>query len=111
MDSKGFSKVEPSRLGNKPKIKCRICGKPYLTYKCWNNPDRKVASSADKVKDEGRLVTASSADTSNPQFKGDNSFNRGRGNYRGRGYGSEITTVKVEALEISLITQQGRPLV
>ena len=32
-------------------------------------------------------MSVSSADTSNPQFKGDNSFNRGRGNYRGRGYG------------------------
>ena len=52
-----------------------------------NNPDRKVASSVDVVNDEGRLVAASSADTSNPQFKGDNSFNRDCGNYRGRGYG------------------------
>ena len=43
-------------------------------------------------------MTASSADTSNPQLKGDNSFNRGRGNYRGRGYGRRITAVKVEAL-------------
>ena len=32
-------------------------------------------------------MTASSADISNPQFKGDNSFNISRGNYRGRGYG------------------------
>ena len=69
-DSKGFSKVKPSKSGNKPEIKCRICGKPHLTYKCWNNPDRKVALSADVVNDEGRLVTASSADTSNPQFIG-----------------------------------------
>ena len=88
-DSKEFSKVEPRRSGNKPEIKRRICGKPHLTYMCWNNSDRKVASSADVVTDEGRLVSASSADTSNPQFKGDNSFNRGRGIYRGRGYGRE----------------------
>ena len=81
-DSKGFSKVEPSRSDNKPEIKCRICGKPHLTYKCWNNPDRKVASSAD-------VADASSADTNSPHFKGGNLFNRGRGNYRGRGYGRE----------------------
>ena len=49
-------------------------GKSY--HKFWNNPDRKVASNAGVVNDEGRLVT-----------KGDFSFNRGRGNYRGRGYG------------------------
>ena len=85
-DSKGLSKVEPSRSGNKPEIKCGICGKPHLTYKCWNNPDRKVASSADVVDEEGRLVSASSADTSYPQLKGDNLF-KGHGNYRGRGYG------------------------
>ena len=29
-------KNESSRPGNKPEIKCRICGKPHLTYKCWN---------------------------------------------------------------------------
>ena len=32
-------------------------------------------------------MSASSADTSHPQFKVDNTFNRARGNYRGRGYG------------------------
>ena len=53
-DNKGFSKVD------KTEIKCRICGKPHPTCKCWNNPDRKVTSSADVGNDEGRLVTASS---------------------------------------------------
>ena len=29
-------------------MKCKICGKPHPTYKCWNNPDNKrVASSAE----------------------------------------------------------------
>ena len=32
-------------------------------------------------------MTASSKNTSNPLFKGDNSFNRGCCNYRGQGYG------------------------
>ena len=86
-DNKGFSKVEPSRSGNKPEIKCRICGEPHLTYKCWNKTDRNLASSVDVDTGEGRLVSASSADTTNPQFKGDDSFNRGRGNHRGRSYG------------------------
>ena len=27
---------------NTPEIKCSICGKPHLTYKCWNHPDRKA---------------------------------------------------------------------
>ena len=38
-DSKGFNKVKQSKSGSKPEIKWRICGKPHLTYKCWNNPD------------------------------------------------------------------------
>ena len=40
-DNKSTHKNEPSSPGNKPEIKCRICGKPRLIYKCWNNPDRK----------------------------------------------------------------------
>ena len=55
-----------------------------ISHKCWNNPNRKVASSADIVSDGRRLVTAISAETSCTQFKGDNAFNRGRGNNRGR---------------------------
>ena len=46
-DSKCTRKVEQSRSRNKPEIKSRISGKTLLTYKCWNNPDRNVASSAD----------------------------------------------------------------
>ena len=46
-----------------------------------NNSVRKVASSADVANGEGSLMTASGVDISNPQFKGDNSFNGGRGNY------------------------------
>ena len=39
-------KVEPNQ--DQRPIKCKICGKPNPTYKCWNNPDnKKVASSAE----------------------------------------------------------------
>ena len=55
--------------------------------KCWNNPDGKVASSAEVVSDGGRLVTASSAETNSMQMKGDNAFHRGRGSNRSRGFG------------------------
>ena len=41
------SKVEPKQ-DQRPVMKCKICGKPHPTYKCWNNPDNKrVASSAE----------------------------------------------------------------
>ena len=40
-------KVEPNQ-DQRPVVKCKICGKPHPTYKCWNNPDnKKVASSAE----------------------------------------------------------------
>ena len=46
----------PSQVGRAKN--CRIRGKQHLTYKCWNNPDKKVASSTDAVNDEGRFVSA-----------------------------------------------------
>ena len=40
-------KVEPKQ-DQRPTVKCKICGKPHPTYKCWKNPDNKrVASSAE----------------------------------------------------------------
>ena len=33
-------KVEPKQE-QRPVVKCKICGKPHPTYKCWNNPDNK----------------------------------------------------------------------
>ena len=52
------SKLEPKQ-DQQPVVKCKICGKPHPTYKCWNNPDNKrVASSAEF----------------NSQYRGDNSY-------------------------------------
>ena len=43
----GQPKVEPKQ-DQRPVVKCKICGKPHPTHKCWNNPDnKKVASSAE----------------------------------------------------------------
>ena len=40
-------KVEPKQE-KRPRVQCKICGKPHPTYKCWKNPDNKrVASSAE----------------------------------------------------------------
>ena len=60
-------KVEPNQ-DQRPVVKCKICGKPHPTYKCWNNPDNKrVASSAEF----------------NSQYRGGNS-NWGQDRNRGR---------------------------
>ena len=60
-------KVE-HKQDQQPVVKCKICGKPHPTHKCWNNPDSKrVASSAEF----------------NSQYRGDNS-NLGQDRKRGR---------------------------
>ena len=70
-------KVEPKQ-DQRPVVKCKICGKPHPTHKCWNNPDNKrVAYSAEFYS----------------QYKGDNSNwgqdrNRGRVDQRDNHYNS-----------------------
>ena len=50
-ESKGVEQAQPKvepKQDQRPAVKCKICGKPHPTYKCWNNPDNKrVASSAE----------------------------------------------------------------
>ena len=75
--SKGIDQVQPKVEPNqdqRPVVKCKICGKPHPTHKCWNNPDNKrMASSAEF----------------NSQYKGDNwgqDWNRGRVDQRDNHY-------------------------
>ena len=51
-------KVEPKQ-DQRPVVKCKICGKPHPTYKCWNNPDNK------------RVAYSAQFDS---QYRGDNSY-------------------------------------
>ena len=73
-------KVEPKQ--DQQPIKCKICGKPHPTYKCWNNPNnKKVASSAEF----------------NSRYRGDNSYrdqdrNRGRVNHCDNHYDNNYWT-------------------
>ena len=60
-------KVEPKQ-DQRPVVKCKICGKPHPTHKCWNNPDNK------------RVAYSAEFDS---QYKGDNS-NWGQDRNRGR---------------------------
>ena len=70
-------KVEPKQ-DQRPVVKCKICGKPHPTHKCWNNPDNK------------RVAYSAEFDS---QYKGDNSNwgqdrNRGRVDQRDNHYNS-----------------------
>ena len=47
-NNKGAAQSKPeSKPSGKPEIKCGICGKGHLTIRCYNNPDRKQAYSAE----------------------------------------------------------------
>ena len=99
-DNKGGSQHKsdgkPSR---KPEIKCSICGKGHLNIKCYKNPDRKQAYSAEvdvRASGYGGSKGSNSVpkeEAQGMQSKNDNmpskgnSSSRGRGNFRGRGRG------------------------
>ena len=92
-------KVEPKQ-DQRPVVKCKICGKPHPTFKCWHNPDnKKVVSSAEF----------------NTQYRGDNSYrdqdgNFGRVDQRDNHYNShndnnyrtdhQVNFCKIESLDV-----------
>ena len=92
-NNKGAAQSKPeSKPSGKPEIKCGICGKGHLTIRCYKNPDRKQAYSAE-------VASGSSASKgSNSDYGGENKqgtqikseeseSSRGRGYTRGRGRG------------------------
>ena len=92
-NNKGAAQSKPeSKPSGKPEIKCGICGKGHLTIRCYKNPDRKQAYSAE-------VASGSSASKgSNSDYGGENEqgtqikseeseSSRGRGYTRGRGRG------------------------
>ena len=101
-DNKGGSQHKSdSKPSRKPEIKCSICGKGHLTIKCYKNPDRKQAYSAE-VDVGASGYGGSKGSNSVPkkeaqgmQSKSDNmpskgnSSSRGRGNFRGCGRGND----------------------
>ena len=90
-DNKGAAHSKPeSKPSGKPEIKCGICRNGHLAIRCYKNPDRKQAYSAEI--DCG----SSGSKGSNSDYGGDNEqgtqikseeseFSRGRGYTRGRG--------------------------
>ena len=63
-NNNGAAQSKPeSKPSGKLKIKCGICGKGHLTIKCYKNPDRKQAYSAE---------VASGSKGSNSDYGGEN---------------------------------------
>ena len=93
-DDKGGSQHKSdSKPSGKPEIKCSICGKGHLTIKCYKNPDRKQAYSAE-VGVGASGYGGSNGSNSVPkveaqgmQSKGDNMPSKGNSSSRGRGRG------------------------
>ena len=83
--SKGVDQAQPKvepKQDQSPVIKCKICGKPHPTHKCWNNPDNK------------RMAYGAQFDS---QYRGDNSNwgqnrNFGRSDQRGNHYDNNYRT-------------------
>ena len=83
--AQNHSKPDVNKGGGKQEIKCGICGKGHLTIKCYKNPNRMQANSAEV----GNEAKGGDSDAKNEmqgaQARSDNFQNKGRGNSFGRG--------------------------
>ena len=84
----GAAQSKPeSKPSGKPEIKCGICGKGHLTIRCYKNPDRKHAYSAEVAsRSKGTNSDYGGENEQGTQIKSEESeSSRGRGYTRGRG--------------------------
>ena len=91
-NNKGSAQSKPeSKPSGKPEIKCGICGKGHLTIRCYKNPDRKQAYSAEVVSgssgSKGSNSDYGGENEQGTQIKSESESSRGRGYTRGRGRG------------------------
>ena len=90
-NNKGAAQSKPeSKPSGKPEIKCGICGKGHLTIRCYKNPDRKQAYSAEVASGSSGCKGSNSdyggEHEQGTQIKSEESeSSRGRGYFRGRG--------------------------
>ena len=83
--AQNHSKPDVNKGGGKQEIKCGICGKGHLTIKCYKNPNRMQASSAE-VGNEAKGGDSNAKNEMQGAQARSNSFqNKGRGNSFGRG--------------------------
>ena len=92
-NNKGAAQGKPeSKPSGKPEIKCGICGKGHLTIRCYKNPDRKQAYSAEVASgssgSKGSNSDYGGENEQGTQIKSEESqSSKGRGYTRGRGRG------------------------
>ena len=91
-NNKAAAQSKPeSKPSGKPEIKCGICGKGHLSIRCYKNPDRKQAYSAEVVSgssgSKGSNSDYGGENEQGTQIKSESESSRGRGYTRGRGRG------------------------
>ena len=93
-NNKGAAQSKPeNKPSGKPEIKCGICRKGHLTIRCYKNPDRKKAYSAEVASgssgnsgSKGSISDYGGENEQETQIKSEESeSSRGRGYTRGRG--------------------------
>ena len=97
-NNKGAAQSKPeSKPSGKPESKCGICGKGHSTIRCYQNPDRKQAYSAEIASGSSGNSGSKGSNTDSSvvaqgmQYRNDDAPNRGRGFGRGRGAGRGFT--------------------
>ena len=96
-NNRGAAQSKPeSKPSGKPEIKCGICGKGHLTIRCYKNPDRKQAYSAEVAGgSKGRNSDYGGENKQGTQIKSEESeSSRGRGYTRGHGRGFFVVVVR-----------------
>ena len=81
-NNKGSAQSKPeSKPSGKPEIKCGICEKGHSTIRCYKNPDRKQAYSADVAsRSSGSNSDLGDENEQGTQIRSEESeFSRGRG--------------------------------
>ena len=83
--AQNHSKPDVNKGGRKQEIKCGICGKGHLTIKCYKNPNRMQASSAEVGNEAKGGESDAKNEMQGAQARSDSFQNKGRCNSFGRG--------------------------
>ena len=83
--AQNHSKLDVNKAGLKQEIKLGICGKGHITIKCYKNPNRMQASSAEVGKEAKGCDSDAKNEMQGAQARSDSYKNKGCGNSYGRG--------------------------
>ena len=78
--AQNHSKPDLNKGGGKQEIKCGICGKGHLTIKCYKNPNRMQANSAEVGNEPKGGDSDAKNEMKGAQARSDSFQNKGRGN-------------------------------